>query len=121
MNTNPEQLFDLSYLNQVFQGNKMMINNIIRLFMEQVPEYIKEMEMCVQRDDLLGLHPLAHKAKSSVSMLRLKSMEENILTIEKHSKEHRELESLPDLVVQVRQECDAVYMQLASLLDSSAA
>ena len=44
---NHEQLFDLSYLNQIFQGNQDMINNIIQLFLEQVPEYIKEMQECV--------------------------------------------------------------------------
>ncbi|MCH2198431.1 MAG: Hpt domain-containing protein [Flavobacteriales bacterium] len=119
MNTqHPEQLFDLSYLNQVFQGNKEMINNIIKLFLEQVPEYIKEMEDCVDRNDLLGLHPLAHKAKSSVSMLGLKSMEKNILDIEQFSKEHRNLEGLPDLVGLIRTECDVVQDQLEKVLNS---
>ena len=99
----------------------MMINNIIRLFLEQVPEYIKEMEDCVDRDDLLALHPLAHKAKSSVSMLGLKSMEKKILTIEEYSKEHKQMETLPNLVGEVREECDAVYVQLEQVLNNSAA
>lgn len=122
MNTErPEQLFDLSYLNQVFQGNQEMVRNIIQLFLEQVPEYVKEMEACVQRDDLLALHPLAHKAKSSISMLGLRSMERNILTIEALSKEHRDLEQLPGLVQQVRDECEVVNGQLERVLGADAA
>lgn len=120
MNTsNQGQLFDLSYLNQVFQGNQEMIHNIIQLFLEQVPQYIKEMEDCVVRNDLISLHPLAHKAKSSIAMLGLRSMEERIVEIEINSKQHHNLERLPDLVYEVRSECDLVNEQLRGLLGSS--
>ncbi len=122
MNSNyPEQLFDLSYLNQVFQGNQEMINNIIQLFLQQVPQYISDMERCVEGDDLIGLHPLAHKAKSSITMLGLRSMESNIIEIERRSREHRELETLPNLVVEVRSECEMVMTQLQSLIQGDSA
>ncbi|MFT5248166.1 MAG: HPt (histidine-containing phosphotransfer) domain-containing protein [Litorivivens sp.] len=117
---NHEQLFDLSYLNQIFQGNQEMINSIIQLFLEQVPEYIKEMQDCVDRNDLLSLHPLAHKAKSSVAMLGLKSMEGNIVQIEQDSKHNENLDGLPLLVGNVRSECDVVYSQLRLVLTGAA-
>ena len=114
-----DQLFDLSYLNQIFQGNEDMINDIIKLFLDQVPEYIGEMVDCVERNDLLRLHPLAHKAKSSIAMLGLKNMEINISQIEQDSKYNRNLEDLPNLVNQVKDECDIVYDQLRGLLRTS--
>lgn len=107
-----EQLFDLSYLNQVFQGNQEMISSIIRLFLDQVPGYIEEMKECVERDDLLSLHPLAHKAKSSVAMLGIKSMEHSILKIEFGSKHRKNLDELPYLVTRVSSECEEVLAQL---------
>lgn len=120
MNTsNQGQLFDLSYLNQVFQGNQEMIHNIIQLFLEQVPQYIEEMEDCVVRNDLISLHPLAHKAKSSIAMLGLKSMEERIVEIETNSKQHQNLEGLPDLVYEVKSECTMVNEQLRGLLSGN--
>lgn len=109
--------YDLSYLNQVFQGNREMINNIINLFLQQVPEYIREMEECVRKNEPLSLHPLAHKAKSSVSMLGIKDMENDILQIEQDSKHLRNLEGLPLLVSRVRENCQVVYDQLKEALE----
>ena len=77
------------------------------------------MEACVDGDDLLALHSLAHKAKSSVTMLGLRSMESNILEIERKSKEHLELATLPGLVSDVRSECEIVMTQLKGILQGS--
>lgn len=109
--------YDLSYLNQVFQGNREMINNIISLFLQQVPEYIREMEECVRKNEPLSLHPLAHKAKSSVSMLGIKDMESDILQIEQDSKHLRNLDALPRLVFRVKENCQIVYGQLKEALE----
>lgn len=110
------QRYDLSYLNQVFQGNREMIDNIIRLFLQQVPEYIREMEECVRKNEPLSLHPLAHKAKSSVSMLGIKDMEHDILKIENDSKHLRNLDDLPNLVLRVKENCQVVHTQLTQQL-----
>ena len=112
-------LYDLSYLNQVFQGNRDMINNIISLFLQQVPDYIREMEECVRKNEPLSLHPLAHKAKSSISMLGIKQMETDILAIELNSKNLRNLDELPGLVHRVRGTCDMVYGHLKEQLQRS--
>lgn len=120
MNTsNHDKLFDLSYLNQIFQGNQEMVHKIIQLFLEQVPEYIQEMEECVNRNDMLALHPLAHKAKSSISMLGLRTLEEKVIKIETDSKSHRNFDVLPTLVHQLRDDCLTAKRQLAELLQAS--
>jgi HPt (histidine-containing phosphotransfer) domain-containing protein len=109
--------YDLSYLNQVFQGNREMIHNIIKLFLQQVPNYIDEMEECVRKNEPLSLHPLAHKAKSSISMLGIKDMEIDILQIEQDSKHLRNLDGLPARVNRVRANCNIVYQQLSEQLE----
>jgi HPt (histidine-containing phosphotransfer) domain-containing protein len=116
MNQQAEQRYDLSYLNQVFQGNREMIDNIIKLFLQQVPEYIREMEECVKKNEPLSLHPLAHKAKSSISMLGIRDMETDILQIENDSKHLRNLDQLPTLVYRVKENCQIVYYQLKEQL-----
>jgi len=113
---NSEYSFDLSYLNQVFQGNQVMIKQIISMFVQQVPNYINEMEDCVAKMELNNLHSLAHKAKSSISMLGLKDMEELVLSIEYKSKNNQELNELPDLVKRISKECNEIKTQLEKVL-----
>jgi len=114
--TSDNPSFDLSYLNQVFQGNKQMINQIISMFVKQVPDYFNEMQECVVRADFNALHPLAHKAKSSITMLGLKHMESLVLQIEKKSKQGEEEHELKDLVSRVVDECRSVSLELESIL-----
>jgi HPt (histidine-containing phosphotransfer) domain-containing protein len=121
MEINSTARYDLSYLNQVFQGNREMINNIIVLFLQQVPKYVHEMEECVRKNEPLSLHPLAHKAKSSVAMLGIKDMEADIVQIEQDSKYLRNLDGLPSLVNRVKQNCQIVYAQLTDAMQRPAA
>jgi HPt (histidine-containing phosphotransfer) domain-containing protein len=113
--------YDLSYLNQVFQGNREMVNNIINLFLQQVPEYVHQMEECIRKNEPMSLHPLAHKAKSSIAMLGIKDMEDDIIQIEQDSKHLRNLDALPRLVARVRDNCQIVYQQLQDAMSRSAA
>jgi HPt (histidine-containing phosphotransfer) domain-containing protein len=121
MEINSTARYDLSYLNQVFQGNREMINNIIVLFLQQVPKYVQEMEECVRKNEPLSLHPLAHKAKSSIAMLGIKDMEADIVKIEQDSKYLRNLDGLPMLVNRVKQNCQIVYNQLMEAIQRPAA
>jgi HPt (histidine-containing phosphotransfer) domain-containing protein len=121
MEMNTAARYDLSYLNQVFQGNRDMVNNIIALFLQQVPRYVNEMEECVRKNEPLSLHPLAHKAKSSVAMLGIKDMEADIVQIEQDSKYLRNLDGLPLLVSRVKQNCQVVYNQLMEAMQRPAA
>ena len=74
------------------------------------------MEECVSKNEPLSLHPLAHKAKSSVSMLGIKDMESDILKIEQDSKNLRNLDQLPTLVCRVKETCEVVFVQLQEQL-----
>ncbi len=96
-----------------------MVTNIYSLFLHHDPKYVKEMEEFVHKNDMISLHPLAHKAKSSVSMLGIRDMETDILQIEHDSKHLRNLDRLPTLVGRVRAHCDLVYVQLKMVLERS--
>lgn len=89
-----------------------MIDQIIDLFLKQVPEYVQEMQHCVARNELGELHALAHKAKSSVSILGLKQMEQHILKIEYHSRQKAEMETLPKLVEDLIRDSELAFHQL---------
>ena len=78
--------YNLDYLQQVFQGNDAMVHRILDSFEAQVPGYLAEMESRWRNGDWRNLHPLAHKARSSISMLGMKPLLEDILHIERTSR-----------------------------------
>lgn len=97
-NINQGALYDLSYLNQVFQGNQVMVDQIINLFIQQVPGFIDDMKRTIEDNRLGDLHPLAHKAKSSVAMLGMKEIEYLFLQVEFCSKNNKTPERLVGMV-----------------------
>jgi HPt (histidine-containing phosphotransfer) domain-containing protein len=78
--------YNLDYLQQVFQGNDAMVQRILDSFEEQVPGYLDEMEARWSRGEWRDLHPLAHKARSSISMLGMQSLLDDIVHIERTSR-----------------------------------
>ena len=104
--------YDLSYLNQVFHGNEVMIQEIVRLFLEQAPRYGMDMLSCVEESRWGDLHPIAHRMKSSVNMLGMQSLIPVVLAIEKKSKFNQDESALPELVQSLNAELKVVCMAL---------
>ena len=79
--------YNLDYLKQVFQGNDAMVLRILDIFEEEVPKYFAEMSrLAGTRIYGAGLHPLAHKAKSSIGMLGMQSLLQEVLVVENLSR-----------------------------------
>jgi len=104
--------YDLSYLNQVFHGNEVMIQEIVRLFLEQAPRYGMDMLSCVEESRWGDLHPIAHRMKSSVNMLGMQSLIPVVLAIEQKSKFNQDESSLPELVQSLNAELKIVCAAL---------
>ncbi len=68
------KLIDLSYLNSIADGNKEIINELIDIFIEQVPEFTQGLDEYYKNKQWLELGGLAHKAKSSVIAMGMEEM-----------------------------------------------
>ena len=98
--------YNLDYLQQVFQGNDAMVRRILDLFEEQVPGYLTEMEDRWRQGEWRKLHPLAHKARSSISMLGMASLLEDILRIEDTSRNGVDPGDIGERLVSARRALD---------------
>ena len=98
--------YNLDYLQQVFQGNDAMVRRILDLFEEQVPGYLAEMEVRWQRGEWRKLHPLAHKARSSINMLGMAPLLEDILHIEQVSRSGVDPGDIGERLVSARRALD---------------
>lgn len=110
-----ESTFDLSYLHQVFQGNRSLVIQIVELFLHQVPDYVKLMEDHVKVGNYAAIHPLAHKSKSSTAMLGLKGLESIFLDIELNGKAGR-YEDLTGKVQSLREQLNLCTKELEAYL-----
>lgn len=106
--------YDLTYLNQVFHGNEAMIHEIVRLFLEQAPRFGVDMLTCLDEARWSDLHPIAHRMKSSVTMLGMQSLIPLVLEVERKSKFQEHGEALADLVHSLNRELRVVCEVLQS-------
>lgn len=60
---------DLTYLNTMAGGDEEIIQEMIILFIEQVPEFIENFKKHLKEKDYIALGKEAHKAKSSVLIM----------------------------------------------------
>ena len=98
----PTVHYNLDYLQQVFQGNDAMVRRILDSFEEQVPAYFTEMERRWRSGRWRDIHPLAHKAKSSIGMLGMQALLEEVLVLERTSRTAEDPGDMAERLVRAR-------------------
>ena len=89
---------DLSYLQEMSGGNRELVIEMINIFKSQVVEFASDMEEHLKRNEFELLGKLAHKAKSSVSIMGLNDLAKDLKTLENLAKEGKDPELYPGLV-----------------------
>ena len=64
---------NLEYLNSLADGNNDIIKQMIELFIGQIPEFFENMDTAIVENDAEKMHKVAHKAKSSLSIMVMQS------------------------------------------------
>ncbi|MGF2414788.1 MAG: response regulator, partial [Ferruginibacter sp.] len=64
-----EKICNLSYLITSTRGNKIMLNNIIKIFMQQIPEELAALAEAIEKTKYTNISDIAHKLKSSIAVL----------------------------------------------------
>ena len=66
--------FSLDYINEVTQNDSVSRNEIIQLFIDNLPEYLDELELSIEEKDLESLKKSAHKLKAPLFTLKVFSI-----------------------------------------------
>jgi HPt (histidine-containing phosphotransfer) domain-containing protein len=83
---------DLTYLKNLTGGAEELIKEMIAIFIAQTDEYSKEMKSLLESGSYEELGRLAHKAKSSVAIMGMSELSEDLKKLELLAKEHKETE-----------------------------
>jgi HPt (histidine-containing phosphotransfer) domain-containing protein len=89
---------DLSYLREMSGGNKELVLEMITIFREQVSEFSTEMDNLMASRDYESLGKLAHKAKSSVSIMGLQDLANELKDLENLAREGKKTESYKGII-----------------------
>jgi HPt (histidine-containing phosphotransfer) domain-containing protein len=112
MKTKNNKYIDLDYLKQISNGSNEFISQMITVFMEEIPNEIKNLENHLAKNDCVALKATAHKMKPSFSFMGVKVLEENIHDIETYCAEGKNLDQLPGLVERVKTITEDVIKEL---------
>jgi len=94
---------DLSYLQEMAGGNKMLILEMISIFKSQVAEFADEMDKLLGNKEYELLGKLAHKAKSSVAIMGMSDLAEDLKTLELLAKDKKNTRLYPTILKNFRE------------------
>jgi HPt (histidine-containing phosphotransfer) domain-containing protein len=96
--TIPDFELDLSYLEEIANGNTEFIIEMIDLFLQQAPEILDQISDKVAKKDWTSAGNLAHKLKPTFAMIGIHKGKELSEKIEKNARGGLDLYGLPQLV-----------------------
>ena len=89
------KLYDLSMVQSVSGGDNGFIKKMIHLFIETVPQNVEELTKALITENWEHLGKMAHKLKSTVDSMGIKSIHSDIRTVEANAKEKKNLQDIP--------------------------
>ena len=111
-----EVKLDLSYLENMSGGDKGLMKEIINIFKEQVPEFVSEMKLSLENNDLKSLASIAHKAKSSIAIIGLNNLTEEIKIFENNVIHTKETSSFKEFILHFEETCNQAIQQLEVII-----
>jgi len=103
---------DLSYLETMTEGDKGLIRELIGIFSTQVGEYGEQMQVFRAEKNWKELSKLAHKAKSSVAIMGMKKLAEEMKQLELLAGNEENTESYSTYIDHFTSECDRAVIEL---------
>ncbi len=90
---------DLTYLEDMSNGNTRVMVEMIEIFNSQVPELISKMKEYLQEEKLDALSRLAHKAKASAFIMGMREVAEDLKLLEISAKTDKKVEKKYHIIV----------------------
>ena len=95
---NKDKFIDLSYLNEISNGNKDFIHELIDMFFQQIPEYQDMLTSLYSKKDWFNLGREAHKAKSAVLMMGLNDLAGDLKKLEEYAKDGKNIGEYKEII-----------------------
>jgi len=109
-----EKLYSLDMVEAVSGGNKEFIKKMVLLFIETIPKDVKQLSNSCASKDWAQVAKTAHKLKSTIDSMAIKSIKEVVRTIESNAKNQTSLEQVPALCDKITAVINECVVQLSA-------
>lgn len=111
-----KKYYNLSQIEELSGGDNDFKKELITIFLEQMPEFLTNMEKFLEEKDWEKLGKEAHTAKSSVLIFGMKNAGQNLKDVQNLC-EARNTDSIPGIFLQIKEEITTTIHQLKKVLD----
>jgi HPt (histidine-containing phosphotransfer) domain-containing protein len=108
----------MDYLDSVSGGDPDIINEILTMFKDQAVEIYNEMISHYSLKNYSSLGSLAHKAKSSVSIMGMEDLALMLKTFEYQARDGKESEKYESYIERFKVETDTAVLELEDLVNN---
>src|SRR6202012_1573973 len=108
------RLYDLSMVQSVSGGDENFIRKMVALFIETVPQNVQDLKNAMQAENWEQVGKTAHKLKSTIDSMGIKSIRQEIRAVEANAKQLESLETIPSMVTTI----DAVITECIGQLQA---
>ncbi|MEJ7766853.1 MAG: response regulator [Chitinophagaceae bacterium] len=108
-------LYDLAMINEVSGGDDDFVKKMVALFIETVPQNLKDLNNYMDSGDWDMVSKMAHKLKSTIDSMGIHSLNQDVRTVEHTAKKKESLENIPSLVHNM----NIIIMQCIKQLDAA--
>jgi len=107
---------DLTYLKEMSGGNKDLIREMITIFISQVGEFSGELDRLLEKKEYELLGKLAHKAKSSISIMGMNDLALELKTLENLARDGKQIEKYADIIDSFKNQTHLAVQELKEVL-----
>jgi len=101
MSSANSRLYDLTMVQSVSGGDEGFIKKMVALFIETVPQNMQDLKNALQAENWEQVGKTAHKLKSTIDSMGIKSIRQEIRTVEANAKQLDSLQEIPSLVATI--------------------
>lgn|SRR5690349_19080081 len=116
MNTEPSKkvdaLYSLELLREFSRGKEDFVDKMVQVFKEETPKSIALLREYYSKDEYKKVSDVAHKMRTSIDMLDIKTIQNDVRLIEDFARQQKNLDQLPNLINRVIATCELVITQL---------
>lgn len=113
-----KKLIDLTYLRSVSDNDETFVKQIIEDVALQLPEMVKELEDQFRKNGLDRLKAVAHKMNTTMMTMGMRETENLLHKIEEFISLQKNLDSLQELILAVKNQCNMAALEMDSELQN---